>query len=78
LRQLKRKTEEWGFVKNIPNKDMEKMLRIRKRRQEESGKATEFKRRHGGGEFQDVSEERLDSFQKRFRLNVSSMSTSTG
>lgn len=54
------------------------MLRKGKRRLEELGKATKFIRRHGGGEFQDVSEERLYSFQKRFRPNISPMSTSTG
>ena len=78
MRQLKRKTEEWGFAKNIPNREMEKMLRKSKRRQERLGKATKFRRRRGDGGFQDVSEKKLDSFQKRFRpSNVSSTSTST-
>jgi len=77
LRQLKRKTEEWGFVKNIPSEEMKTMVRKRKRRLEELGKATKFMRRHGAGDFRDVSQERLDTFQRRSRLNtVSSLSTS--
>jgi hypothetical protein len=77
VRQLKRKCDKWGFARNIPKRDMLKMVRKRKERQEESGKATNFMRRHGVAEFQDVPQERLDKFEKRFRpRSASSMSVS--
>lgn len=66
LRQLKRKCDQWGFARNIPKRDMFRMVRKRKERQEELGKPTNFIRRHGVSALQDVPQERLDRFEKRF------------
>jgi hypothetical protein len=55
------------------------MVGKRKKRQEELERPTKFMRRHGGGGFQEVAQEKLDKFQKRFGLNnVSLMSLSLG
>jgi hypothetical protein len=55
------------------------MVGKRKRRQDELARPTKFMRVHGGGEFQEVPQEKLDGFQRRFgRNNVSSMSPSSG
>ena len=76
---MKRKTDAWGFVKNIPNDEMQKMVRKRKRREDDLAKTTKFMRRRGDGEFQEVAQDRLDTFQRRFGLkNASSMSLSSG
>ena len=76
---MKRKTDAWGFVKNIPNDEMQKMVRKRKRREDDLAKTTKFMRRHGDGEFQEVAQDRLDTFQRRFGLNnASSVSLSSG
>jgi hypothetical protein len=57
---------------------MRKMVGKRKKRQEELERPTKFMRRHGDGEFQEVAQEKLDKFQKRFGLNnVSAMSPSS-
>jgi len=78
-RQLKRKTDAWGFIKNIPSGHMGKMVRKRRRRKDELGKKTKFMRRHRDGEFQEVAQDKLDTFQRRFGLNnASSMSLSSG
>jgi hypothetical protein len=78
-RQLKRMTDKWGFTKNISSDDMRKMVGKRKRRQDGLERPTKFMRRHGGGEFREVAQEKLDKFQSRFGLNnPSSMSLSSG
>lgn len=82
-KQFKRKIDEWGFAKNITNREMGKMVRKRKRREDEQGKATVFKRSRNGVDFELVAPVKLDRFQKRNRLedlesetNSSSLSSS--
>ncbi|KAM7190197.1 hypothetical protein V8F20_009819 [Naviculisporaceae sp. PSN 640] len=53
-RQLKRKTEEWGFFKNIPKREMDKMIRTQAQRRRYLGRATQFRRKQGDGEYHDV------------------------
>ena len=78
-RQLKRKANEWGFVKNIPANEMGKMVRARQRRQEQLGRQTRFLRNPGAGEFQVVSKAKLDAYEKRFGVTAGSpMSQSSG
>lgn len=78
-RQLKRKTDAWGFAKNIPKDKMRKMLLKRKKREDGLARPTKFLRRHGDGDFQVVAQDRLDVFQRRFgHDNVSSTSLSSG
>ncbi|KAL2130451.1 hypothetical protein VTI74DRAFT_6380 [Chaetomium olivicolor] len=78
-RQLKRKTNEWGFVKKIPAKEMGKMVRARQRRQEQLGRPTKFLRNPGSGGFQVVPAAKLDAYQKRFGVpGDSAMSPSSG
>ncbi|KAH8699367.1 hypothetical protein GQ44DRAFT_82827 [Phaeosphaeriaceae sp. PMI808] len=58
---------------------MQKIVRKRKIRQDDLGKGTQFKCRHSAGEFQDVSQERLNKFKRRFVLTAApTMSISTG
>jgi hypothetical protein len=45
---------------------MKKIVRKRKAREKDSGKQTQFRRRQGSGEFQEISLERLERFQRRF------------
>jgi hypothetical protein len=61
-RQLKRKTDAWRFTKNIPSDEMRKMVRKRKRWEDDLAKTTKFMRRHGDGEFLEVAQDRLDTF----------------
>lgn len=78
-RQLKRKTNEWGFVKNIPAKEMAKMVRARQRRQIELGRPTKFLRHPGAGGFQVIPAAKLDAYQKRHGVpSDSGMSQSSG
>jgi hypothetical protein len=67
-KQFKRKVDEWGFTKNITNREMMKMVQKRKRREDEHGKATIFKRSRNGTDFEEVDLAKLDRFQKRNRL----------
>ncbi|KAL8365631.1 hypothetical protein RB595_004446 [Gaeumannomyces hyphopodioides] len=76
-RQLKRRTAEWGFVKNIPAKELAKMVRHRQRRQEQDGRPTRFQRDPGAGGYQVVSAAKLDAYQKRSGVSIDSMSDSS-
>ena len=76
---MKRKTDEWGFIKNIPSNEMRKMIRKRTKREDELERPTKFLRRHGSnGDFHEVAQQKLDTFQKRFQPNDVSMSISSG
>lgn len=78
-KQFKRKVDEWGFTKNITSREMVKMVRKRKRRENEQGKATVFKRSRNGVDFEVVAPVKLDRFQKRNRLEeLESGSESSG
>ncbi|KAL8397396.1 hypothetical protein RB594_004210 [Gaeumannomyces avenae] len=77
-RQLKRKTTEWGFVKNIPAKEMAKMVRHRQRRQNQDGRPTRFQRDPGAGGYQVVPAAKLDAYQQRSRVPEDFMSDSSG
>ncbi|KAL8282256.1 hypothetical protein RB597_009792 [Gaeumannomyces tritici] len=77
-RQLKRKTTEWGFVKNIPAKEMAKMVRHRQRRQKQDGRPTRFQRDPGAGGYQVVPAAKLDAYQQRSRVPEDFMSDSSG
>ncbi|KAE9965108.1 hypothetical protein BLS_007833 [Venturia inaequalis] len=77
-KQFKRKADKWGFTKNIPNREMQKMVKERQRRKEEEGKATVFKRTRNGGTPEEVDAAKLDTFQKRNgMMDVDSMSISS-
>ncbi|KAE9973181.1 hypothetical protein EG328_004523 [Venturia inaequalis] len=77
-KQFKRKADEWGFTKNIPNREMQKMVKERQRRKEEEGKATVFKRTRNGGTPDEVDAAKLDTFQKRNgMMDADSMSISS-
>ncbi|KAK1765596.1 hypothetical protein QBC33DRAFT_543305 [Phialemonium atrogriseum] len=78
LRQLKRKTDGWGFFKNIPSAEMKKMARIRARRQDQLGRETKFIRGNGDGSPREVPQEKLDAYQKRFGCSMDLMSQSSG
>ena len=78
VRQLKRKTGEWAFVKNVPAKDMAKMVRARHRRQEQLGRPTRFRRNPGAGGFRVVPTAKLDVHQTRFGIPDDSISDSSG
>ncbi|KAK2765373.1 hypothetical protein FQN54_008219 [Arachnomyces sp. PD_36] len=69
-RQLKRKLDEWNLSRNIPHRDMRKMVRKRTIREVDAGKQTQFRRRQGASDFQEISQERLDRFQTRFGPGV--------
>jgi hypothetical protein len=78
-KQFKRKTDEWGFAKNIPSREMEKMVKKRQRRETEHGKETVFKRSRNGNDFMLVAPEKLDRFQQRNGLDqADEMSISSG
>ncbi|KAE9373665.1 hypothetical protein N431DRAFT_338661 [Stipitochalara longipes BDJ] len=78
-KQFKRKVDEWGFTKNIASREMVKMVQKRKRREDEQGKATVFKRSRNGVDFEVVAPVKLDRFQKRNRLEeLESGSESSG
>ncbi len=66
VRQPKRwTTDKWGMFRNIPESELRKMVRVRRWRFKMLGRRTKFLRRHGAGEFQDVSSARLDAYEKR-------------
>ena len=66
VRQLKRwTTDKWGMFRNIPEIEIGKMARVRRRRLEKLGRRTKFLRRHGAGEFQEVPSAKLDAYEKR-------------
>ncbi|KAK3898594.1 hypothetical protein C8A05DRAFT_37809, partial [Staphylotrichum tortipilum] len=66
VRQLKRwVTEKWGMFRNIPDAEMIKMARLRRRRRLKFGRRTKFLRRQGAGEFQEVPSAKLDAYEKR-------------
>ncbi|KAH6664268.1 hypothetical protein B0J14DRAFT_706689 [Halenospora varia] len=78
-KQFKRKVDEWGFTKNITSREMVKMVRKRKRRENGQGKETVFKRTRNGVDFDVVAPVKLDRFQKRNRLEeLESGSESSG
>jgi hypothetical protein len=71
--------DEWGFTKNITNREMVKMVQKRKRREDEQGKETIFKRSRNGVDFEEVAPAKLDRFWKRNRLEeVDAVSESSG
>lgn len=79
VRQLKRKTDEWGFFRNVPNREMGKMIRTRQRRQEQLGRPTKFFRKQRTGEFREVPAAKLDAYQKRVGFHPNpSLSESSG
>ncbi|EJT71904.1 hypothetical protein GGTG_11157 [Gaeumannomyces tritici R3-111a-1] len=71
------KTTEWGFVKNIPAKEMAKMVRHRQRRQKQDGRPTRFQRDPGAGGYQVVPAAKLDAYQQRSRVPEDFMSDSS-
>lgn len=78
-RQIKRWTGKWGFVKNIPAKEMRKMVRVRQRRQQQLGRPTKFLRDPGAGGLQEVPLAKLDAYEQRFGgPSVSALSSSSG
>lgn len=78
-KQFKRKADDWGFTKNIPKREMLKMVKKRQRREDVEGKETVFKRARKGGTLEEVAVTKLDNFQKRNGLmDVGSMSISSG
>jgi hypothetical protein len=78
-KQFKRKADGWGFIKNIPSREMEKMVKKRQRREEEQGKETSFKRTRNGDDFEIVAPAKLDRFQQRNGLvQADLMSISSG
>jgi hypothetical protein len=79
VRQLKRWTDKWGFFRNVPDGDMAKMVRKRKRREQQLGRPTKFMRKLGAGEFQQVPATKLDTYQKRAGTRLASpLSQSSG
>ncbi|KAK4206734.1 hypothetical protein QBC37DRAFT_380797 [Rhypophila decipiens] len=74
-RQLKRKTEEWGFFKNIRSREMNKMVRTRIRRRKELDRPTEFGRKHGDGEFHQVPTAKLALHERRMESDPGSPSS---
>ncbi len=79
VRQLKRWTDKWGFFRNVPDGDMAKMVRKRKRREEQLGRPIKFMRKLGAGEFQEVPATKLDTYQKRTGARLASpLSQSSG
>jgi hypothetical protein len=68
VKQFQRKAKEWGFVKNIPHRDMMFMATKSKRRLENDGKDTSFKRRCAAGDVQEISSEKVKSWTKRNHL----------
>ncbi|KAG7289174.1 hypothetical protein NEMBOFW57_005537 [Staphylotrichum longicolle] len=58
-------TDKWGMFRNIPESEIRKMARVRRRRLKNLGRRTKFLRRHGAGEFQEVPSSKLDAYEKR-------------
>ncbi|KAK0749776.1 hypothetical protein B0T18DRAFT_115356 [Schizothecium vesticola] len=76
-RQIKRWTKTWGFSKNVPGKDMNKMLRARKRRRQQLGRPTKCLRNPGGAvDFEEVPSSKLDAYEKRFAVSSPSAASS--
>lgn len=79
VRTLKRKTKKWGFVKNLPSKDMDMMVRSQQWRWERQGRRSKFLRDSGGGHYELVPPAKLDKYRKRRRVPcASSVSGSPG
>ncbi|KAM7183793.1 hypothetical protein V8F33_013372 [Rhypophila sp. PSN 637] len=74
-RQLKRKTEEWGFYKNIRSREIDKTVRTRIRRRIELDRPTEFRRKHGDGEFHQVPTAKLAVHGRRMESDPGSPSS---
>jgi hypothetical protein len=79
VRTLKRRTKEWGFVKNLPSKEMDMMVRKQEWRLERHGRKSKFLRDSGRGHYELVPPANLDKYRKRRRVpRASSVSGSPG
>jgi hypothetical protein len=64
---FQRKLTKWGFMKNIPNEELKFMAIKGKRRLDEEGKETEFKRRcNTNSSFQDVAPDKIVAWLRKF------------
>lgn len=66
-KQIQRHIKAWGFVKNVSSQDMLFMHTKSKRRLEDEGKNTRFKRRCENGQFQEIPPEKIGTWRKRFQ-----------